>query len=86
MNQPPSSDQATYEFQVKGHLSERWAFHFQGLELTTGFAVDGIPITTMSGPIVDQSALHGVITKIRDLGLQLRGVNRVNPKPETTNS
>ena len=81
MNQPPSPDQATYEFQVKGHLSGRWAVHFQGLVVTTGFGADGMPITTMSGPVVDQAALHGVITKIRDLGLQLRGVNRVNPKP-----
>jgi hypothetical protein len=68
-------DPGWYEIRVKGHLSPRWAAWFDGLTLTRGS--DGT--TIMRGPVTDQTALHGVLQKIRDLGLPLISVNHVAP-------
>ena len=64
-----------YEIRVKGHLDSRWAAWFDGLSLTR--VDDGI--TVIRGPIVDQAALHGVLQKVRDLGLPLVSVTQVHP-------
>ena len=56
-----------YEIRVKGHLDARWATWFDGMSLTA--EDDGT--TTIEGPVVDQAALHGLIQKVRDLGLTL---------------
>ena len=61
-----------YELRVKGHLDPRWAEWFDGLTLTQ--AGDGT--TVVHGPIVDQAALHGLLQKLRDLGLPLISVAR----------
>ncbi|MBC8506623.1 MAG: hypothetical protein ISR58_20240 [Anaerolineales bacterium] len=61
-----------YEIKLKGHLNESWADWFDGLTFT--HEDDGT--TTLTGKIVDQSALHGVLKKIRDLGLPLISVNQ----------
>jgi hypothetical protein len=61
-----------YEIRVKGHLNARWADWFDGLTLTQ--ESDGT--TLLSGPIVDQAALHGLLGKVRDLGLPLIAVRR----------
>ena len=61
-----------YEIRVKGHLNARWADWFDGLTLTQ--ESDGT--TLLSGPIVDQAALHGLLGKVRDLGLPLIAVHR----------
>jgi hypothetical protein len=61
-----------YELRVKGHLDDRWSDWLEGLAV--GRQEDGT--TVLSGPIADQAALHGVITRIRDLGLPLLSVNR----------
>lgn len=66
-----------YEIKFKGHLSERWASRFAEFELIR--EKDGT--TLMVGPIADQSALYGLINRVRDLGLQLISVNRVKPRP-----
>lgn len=63
-----------YEIRVKGLLAARWADWFDGLTLTHD---DGI--TVLEGPLVDQSALHGVLRKLADLGLPLLSVT---PTPE----
>jgi len=63
----------TYEIKLKGHLNESWADWFDGLAFT--HEDDGT--TTLMGEIVDQSALHGALKKIRDLGLPLISVNRI---------
>jgi hypothetical protein len=65
---------AHYHITVKGHLEERWAAWFDGL--TVANAADGTAI--LAGPIVDQVALHGVLMKIRDLGLPLLAVQLVD--------
>jgi hypothetical protein len=58
---------AFYEIRVKGHLDERWSDWFDGLEITN--VENGG--TILSGDIADQAALHGVLTRVRDLGLPL---------------
>ena len=68
-------DPGWYEIRVQGHLDTRWAAWFDGLTLTHGS--DGT--TTIEGPVADQAALHGVLQKIRDLGLPLISVNHVTP-------
>ena len=59
-----------YRIIVKGHLSSEWSDWFDGLTVTTTENGE----TMLSGPIVDQAALHGVLIKIRDLGLTLLSV------------
>jgi hypothetical protein len=63
-----------YEIRLKGHLETRWAAWFDGLTLT--HEDDGT--TTIHGPIVDQAALHGVLQRIRDLGLPLVSVTQIS--------
>jgi hypothetical protein len=64
-----------YEIRLKGHLDSRWAVWFEGLSLT--HASDGT--TVLQGPVDDQAALHGLLGKVRDLGLPLIAVVRVDP-------
>jgi len=66
-----------YEIRLKGHLDARWADRFEGLSFT--HASDGT--TILSGPIVDQAALYGLLRNVRDLGLPLLSVIQVDPKP-----
>ena len=76
------SGRGEYEIKVKGHLDERLSYWFEDLTITTGFNQDGTPITTFSGPIVDQAALHGVLARIRDMNLPLISVNQVGSGAE----
>lgn len=59
-----------YEIRVAGHLGSRWAEWFDGLDLIN--EDDGT--TVISGPVVDQAALHGLLSKLRDLGVPLVSV------------
>ncbi|MDQ5853915.1 MAG: hypothetical protein M3380_17990 [Chloroflexota bacterium] len=65
-----------YEIRLKGHLDARWAERFAGLSLTHGS--DGTTILT--GPVVDQAALYGLLRTVRDLALPLVSVIQVGPK------
>jgi hypothetical protein len=65
-----------YEISLQGRLEPRWSAWFDGLTLTTG---DGT--TTLRGPVVDQAALHGLLQRLRDLGVPLISVTPVNPDP-----
>jgi hypothetical protein len=56
-----------YEIRLNGHLGSRWAAWFDGLDLVA--ADDGT--TVLCGPVVDQAALHGLLLKLRDLGIPL---------------
>jgi hypothetical protein len=59
-----------YEIRVKGHLADRWAAWFEDMSLTR--QADGT--TVLDGPVADQSALHGLLRKVSDLGLPLVSV------------
>jgi len=70
-----------YEIRLQGRLDARWAAWFDGLSLST--ADDGT--TALRGPIADQAALHGVLQKVRDLGLPLLSVTPLDTdEPDTT--
>ena len=69
LTQPP-----IYQIRLKGHLGSQWADWFDGLSITR----EANGETLLTGPIADQPALHGLLRKIRDLGLPLLSVNRIN--------
>lgn len=77
MNQSNFSGRGEYEIKVKGHLDEQWSPWFEDLTITTGFNDDGTPITTFTGHLVDQAALHGVLARIRDIHMPLISVSPV---------
>ena len=64
-----------YGIRIKGHLDKRWAGWFGGLTIT----LEENGETLLTGPVVDQAALHGLLRKVRDLGLSLVSVVRVEP-------
>ena len=65
-----------YKIRVKGHLDGRWSDWFDGLEITNLENGEAM----LSGDIVDQAALHGVLAKVRDLNLVLVAVSSVGPQ------
>jgi hypothetical protein len=76
MSEKSTVDEAgRYEIRLKGHLDSRWAEWFDGLSLTN--SSDGT--TVIHGFVLDQAALHGLLRKVRDIGLQLISVTRVEP-------
>jgi hypothetical protein len=64
-----------YEIRIKGLLDDRWASWFGGLTLTR----EDNGETLLTGPVVDQAALHGLLRKVRDLGVPLLSVTRIRP-------
>jgi len=68
---------ARYQVQVVGHLDSKWAAWFESLDLVKEYGEDGTPVTTMTLEVLDQAMLHGLLTQIRDLGLPLLAVKRV---------
>jgi hypothetical protein len=68
--------QEHYQIRVKGHLGEQWQSWFDGLTITNVEQGEAI----LSGSLPDQAALHGVLEKIRDLGLPLLEVRRIAPE------
>ena len=75
----PQHNPGGYEIRLKGHLDSRWTAWFDGLSLTN--ESDGT--TVIHGPVADQAALHGLLQKVRDLGLPLVSVTQVRPgQPE----
>ncbi len=69
-----------YEIRIKGHLDDRWAGWFEGLTIT--LEEDGD--TLLTGPVIDQAALHGLLKKMRDLGMPLLSVCPLEHGPATT--
>ena len=64
-----------YEIRIKGHLDDRWAAWFGDLTITLEDNGEAL----LTGPVVDQAALHGLLRKVRDLGMPLLSVTRVRP-------
>ena len=73
-----SGQSMVYQIKVKGHLEHQWTDWFGGLTITLEEGGD----TLLTGPVVDQAALHGLLKKVRDLGMPLLSVNRVKPGQE----
>jgi hypothetical protein len=65
-----------YEIRLKGHFEPRWAAWFDGLSLTQ--ESDGT--TLIRGSVIDQAALHGLLSKVRDLGLPLIAITLIDAK------
>jgi hypothetical protein len=83
MDEVPQSTQArsepgTYAIRIRGHLDDRWAATFGALSVAR--AEDGT--TLLCGPVADQAALHGLLRRVRDLGLPLISVAQVEPPTE----
>jgi hypothetical protein len=64
-----------FHIRIKGHLGQQWADWFDGLTIT--LEEDGN--TLLTGPVIDQAALYGLLKKVRDLGMPLISVNSVGP-------
>jgi hypothetical protein len=64
-----------YQIRLKGHLDQKWAASFENLALT----LEDNGETLLTGPVTDQAALHGLLRKVRDLGLPLLEVTRIEP-------
>jgi len=64
-----------YQIRIKGHLGPQWADWFEGLTITLEDNGD----TLLTGSVIDQAALHGLLKKVRDLGMPLLSVNRIEP-------
>ena len=74
------NQQQCYEIRIKGHLADRWAKWFEGLTITLEENGD----TLLTGPVIDQAALHGLLKKVRDLGIPLLSVCPLEHGPATT--
>ncbi len=66
------------QIKVKGHLDSQWSDWFDNLAITLG--TDGT--TLLTGPVVDDAALHGLLKKVRDSGMRLLSVNRIESDQE----
>lgn len=73
MNDPVVTDQ--YEIRVEGQLDQRWSDWFEGFTLTN----DSDGTTTLTGHVIDQAALHGLLRRVGDLGVTLLSVNTITP-------
>jgi len=79
MSRPPGAggpaEPARYEIRVQGVLEPRWSAWFEGMRVTSQASGE----TIIAGPVTDQAALHGLLAKIRDLGLPLLSVRHLDP-------
>lgn len=77
---PDSREAGRYEIRLMGHLDARWATWFDGL--TVRHESDGT--TAISGTVADQAALHGLLQRVRDLGLPLVSVTKADTDPASS--
>lgn len=71
------NEPALYEIRIKGHFDDRWAGRFDGLTLTR----EENGVTLLTGTVIDQAALHGLLRAVRDLGVRLLSVTHLQSKP-----
>ncbi|HSN78085.1 MAG TPA: hypothetical protein VL334_23675 [Anaerolineae bacterium] len=70
----PANQALLYEIKLKGHLGREWADWFGGMAVA--LTEDGD--TLLTGPVADQAALHGLLRKVRDIGIPLVSVNEIH--------
>ena len=73
---------ATYVIEVQGYLAEHWSDWLGGMMIDPQASVEGADITRLTGTVIDQAALHGVLRKLYDLGLPLLSITCTGPKRE----
>ena len=78
---PSKSEPNVYQIKIKGYLGSQWSEWFDGFKLTT----DDEGNTLFTGPVIDDSALYGLIKKIRNLGLTLISFNQIESGYEESN-
>jgi hypothetical protein len=77
-NSKPEPEQLmTYQIRIEGHLGEQWSDWFDGLTITLQNNGD----TLLTGPVIDQAALYALLRKVRDLGMPLVSLQRLEPDP-----
>ena len=77
--------QAIYEIKIQDHLDSLWEHWFEGMTLTNiENGESGLACTLISSFVADQAALHGLLTRIRDLNLTLISVHRIDPNKHTS--
>jgi hypothetical protein len=76
------SQPVVYQIRLKGHLGSQWTDWFGGLTIT--LEEDGD--TLLTGPVVDQAALYGLLKKVRDVGIPLVSVSCIESSPSTTSN
>jgi len=78
MNQgPENKDFTLYEFRVQGELDDCWSDWFNGMTIRAEYKSEDRPVTIITGRVLDQVALHGILAKIRDLNLKLISVRKL---------
>ena len=75
-----ASQPVVYQIRIKGHLGSQWTDWFGGMTIT----LEDNGNTLLTGPVIDQAALHGLLKKVRNLGMPLVSVNPVEPGLPTT--
>ena len=80
MNEANCSGLDEYIIKVRSHLDDRKSYWFEGMTMTAGYDEEGRPITTLTGHLADQAALHGILATIRDMNLPLISVDRLSPR------
>ena len=76
MTEPLPDTQEPYQLRIKGHLMPFWSEVFEGMQITQTDSGE----TLITGPVADQAALHGLLSRIRDFNLTLISVTRVMPE------
>jgi hypothetical protein len=80
-----SSGSGCYEIKIQGHIDQVWSKWFEGMKMThVQNEASGLAYTLLSGPIIDQPALHGLLAKIRDLNMTLLSVSRIDAEKNTS--
>ena len=82
MNDTQRHTTATYQIEVQGRLDDSWAGWLDGMALTRAHARDGAPVVVLTGPVADQAALRGLLSRLWDLNLTVVALRRIAPPDE----